>query len=165
MMDLAGTLKLPDINGESKLKNHEDEIDFYGFSWQMLQRSSASLGSGLTSARAEVWPIRIDKWYDASSPYLALLAMNGKTMDEAVMTLRKDSGDEAIDYLQITMTNVIVSSYEVGETVAGEGRLERVPERIGLSFEKVKVLYTMQVSEDGSGGDEHEVEYSIVEGA
>ena len=164
MMDLAGTLKLPDINGESKLKNHEDEIDFFGCSWQMLQRSSASLGSGLTSARAEVWPIRIEKWYDAASPYLALLAMNGKTMDEAVLTLRKDSGDDAIDYLIITMTNVIISSYEIGEAVAGENKLERVPERIGLSFEKVKVLYTMQNS-DGTAGDEHEIEYSIVEGA
>lgn len=162
---LTAYLKLPDISGESKRADHTDEIDIHRVHWNIAQGSHAGLGSGLTSARAEVWPIFLDKWYDAASPYLALVAMQGKTMDEAVLMVRKDSGDAHLDYLQITMTNVVVSSYEMlNEYNAEEEPVLMIPERIGLSFEKVKVLYTIQ-AEDGTAGDEHEIEYSIVEGA
>ena len=163
---LTAYLKLPDIEGESKLSDHEGEIDIHRVHWRIAQGSSASLGSGLTSARAEVWPIYLDKWCDASSPYLALVAMQGKTMEEGVLMFRKDSGDAYIDYLQITMTNLIISSYEMlNEYTFPEEPLLRIPERVGISFEKVKVLYTVQASEDGMAGDEHEVEYDIVAGA
>jgi type VI secretion system secreted protein Hcp len=159
-MPLAAFLKLPDIDGESKSAEHEDEIDLYDIAWQVTQEPETQIGSGRARARAVISPLYVYKWYDAASPYIALAAMQGKTIDEAVITLRKDSGDAHLDYLRITLTNALVSHYEI----LGEFEESHTPnERVGLAFERIKVLYIVQ-AEDHSEGDEHEIEYDLASG-
>ncbi len=88
--------------------------------------------------------------------------MQGKSFDEVVLTIRKDSGDAHLDYLHITMTNVIISQYEIlgdGERMQGQ----TIMEDVGLSFENMKIKYTVQ-ADDHSAGDEHEIEYDIAAG-
>jgi type VI secretion system secreted protein Hcp len=133
--------------------------------WKIAQRNSSALGSGRSSARAEISPIFVDKWTDAASPYLALACMQAKSFEEVVLLFRKDSGDAHLDYLKITMTNVIISSFEMlNEYKEEEEPILMIPERIGLSCEKINIVYTVQ-ADDHSAGDEHEVEYDITKGA
>lgn len=157
-MPMTGYLKMPDIDGESRRADHEDEIDIIDIQWGMSQASSMQIGSGRTSSRAMVEPISMSKMYDASSPYLALACMQGKAFDEVEISFRKDSGDAHLDYLKITLTNVVISSYNMSS--GGE----EIMDNFSLSFEKVKVLYTMQ-ADDHSSGDEHEIEYDVSAGA
>lgn len=159
-MPMTGYMKIPDIAGESRRADHEDEIDITSIDWNMAQPSTMQIGSGRTSSRATVSPVGITKFYDASSPYLALACMQGKAFDEVVISFRKDSGDAHLDYLTITLTNVVISSYSMNGSAMGE----EISDAISLSFEKVKVLYTMQ-ADDHSSGDEHEIEYDVSAGA
>ena len=61
------------------------------------------------------------------------------------------------------MTNCIISSYEMQNDGEDED-MQMIGEKVSIAFEKVKILYTVQ-AEDGSAGDEHEIEYDVVAGA
>lgn len=159
-MSLTGYLKLPDIDGESLRVDHEDEIDVHSVEWEIKQGAGAQTGRGRSQSRAEIGAITVQKYYDASSAYLALAIMQGRSLDECVLTVRKDSGETHLDYLVITMTNAVISSYEILPTPEDSLLME---ERVSITFEKVKVLYTIQ-ADDHSAGDEHEIEYDIAAG-
>ena len=159
-MAITGTIKMPDIEGESVRDGHEDEIDILSCDWSMAQAASMQSGTGLTSGRATVNPIGISKYYDAASPYIALACMQGKAFDEVVISFRQDSGEAHLDYLIITLTNVVISSY----SVSGGAGADEFVDSLSLSFETVKEKYTVQ-AEDHSAGAEHEIEYNVATGA
>jgi len=160
-MALSGYLKIDDIQGESQRADHEDEIDVYGVHWK-VERATSSARSGRARSRARVDSLTCYKETDASSPYLALACLQGKSFDEMVLTVRKDSGDAHLDYLIITMENVMVSGFEMlndGTNVDDEA----LAEQVALTFEKLTYKYTVQ-ADDHSAGDEHEVEFDIAAG-
>ena len=161
-MALTGYLKIDDIQGESKRAEHEDEIDVHGVHWQIAQSSSSARGSGRTQSRAQVSSLTCYKELDASSTYLALACMQGKSIPEATFMLRKDSGEAHLDYLKITMTNCVVSGYEMINDGADEDN-QVVREMVAFSFESVSMIYTVQ-ADDHSAGDEHEIEFDVVAG-
>ena len=160
-MPLTAYMKIPDIAGESQRAEHEDEIDIHDMMWVIEQASVAQVGRGRSQARAQVEALTCKKYYDCSSPYLALACMQAKSFDEIVLSVRKDSGEAHLDYLVITMTNVIITSYHVLGVGDGEGQM--IEEKFGLAFEEVNIKYTIQ-ADDHSAGDEHEVEFDIAAG-
>jgi type VI secretion system secreted protein Hcp len=87
--------------------------------------------------------------------------MQDKSFDEIVIYVRKDSGEANLDYLEITLTNTIISKYEVLGVGANDGQV--MEESVGLAFEEVKIKYTVQ-ADDHSAGDEHEIEYDLAAG-
>lgn len=160
-MAFTGFLKIPDIYGESTNADHEDEIDVFGVTWGVEGSQNASIARGRRRRRAEVEDITFDKVVDKSSPYLFKAAASGKSFDEIVFSVRKDSGDEHLDYLVITLTNAILTDYAMYHEKEEEG--DQICEIIAVSAETVKILYTVQ-ADDHSAGDEHEIEYDIVAG-
>lgn len=162
-MAFTGYLKIPDIAGESKRAEHEDEIDVFGVKWSIEQKSSAAVGSGRTRGRATVHDFEVFKWYDAASPYLALSCMQGKSFDEIVFMARKDSGDVHLDYLTVTLTNCVVTGYDMAHDSNEEDDIQMIRENVKFSCEKIAVKYIVQ-ADDHSAGDEHEIEYDIVAG-
>ncbi len=162
-MPLTGFLKIPDIAGESTTANHENEIDFHGLEWGVLRKGSrASTGRGRSKGRAVVSPLEIHKFYDSASPYIALAAMQGKTFDKIVVSVRKNSGGGHLDYLKITMTNCTLKSYGMFND-GQDDPLTLINERVGIKFETINILYTEQ-ADDHSAGDEHEIEYDVTAG-
>jgi type VI secretion system secreted protein Hcp len=155
-MNLTAFLKIEDIPGESQAVEHEDEIDVHGLQWGVERSAPAQIGRGRARSRADVSPVRVQKFMDASSVYLAEACARSKSFDEAVIAVRKDSGEAHLDYLVITMENVVITEYEVfsGEADNPDPRLA---EEVTIDFEKVTLKYIQQ-AEDGSAGDEHEVE-------
>lgn len=162
-MAFTGYMKIDDIKGESKRADHEDEIDVFGVRWGASQTSSASTGSGRTRGRAVVQDVTLHKYYDAASPYLALACLQGKSFPEIVIAVRKDSGEAHLDYLIITLTNVIISGYSMDGSGPKDSDDDMIVETVGLSCEKIGVKYTVQ-ADDHSAGDEHEIEYDLVAG-
>lgn len=158
-MPITGFLKIPDIPGESRRVDHEDEIDVFDIVWGLERSSSATVGRGRARSRTEARPLVVQKFYDRASPYLALAVRQGKSFDEMVLSVRKDSGEAHLDYLIITMENVTISRYEfhTGDDGAVAGMISEVCE---LEFEKVTIKYTVQ-ADDHSSGDEHEVRMDL----
>jgi len=158
-MALTGFLKFPDIDGESAAQDHVDEIDVFGVGWKIVQQGT-TLGGGRAASRAEVGRLELQKFYDASSPYLASACASGKAFDEVTVSFRKDSGEAQLDYLVIRLSNVTISEYQM-DNDGLDTQERKISEFIALSFEKVKVIYTVQ-ADDHSAGDEHEVEFPTV---
>lgn len=158
---LTGYVLIPDIAGESKRSDHEEEIDFESISWGMAQAAMMQTGSGLTKSRANVTEVQLSKVFDASSVYIALACMQGKAFDEIVIKVRKDSGDEHIDYLTITLTNCTLASYSMN----GSKGSEVIYDNFSIAFEKVEMLYIQQADEDHSEEAEHEIAYDIAAAA
>lgn len=160
-MAFTGYLKIDGIDGESRRADHEGEIDIFGASFSAAQSSSSATGSGRTRGRATLSDFGFQKYYDAASPYLALACMQGKSFPEIVFMARKDSGEAHLDYLTVTLTNCIVSSYSLSVNAPEGSHDESIIESVAVSFEKIAVKYVVQ-ADDHSKGDEHEIEYDVV---
>jgi type VI secretion system secreted protein Hcp len=152
-MNLTGYLKIPDIDGESKAAEHEDEIDIFDIQWEIERETATLMGRGRLRGRVEAGPVLVRKWYDASSPYLAQAVANGRAFDEIVIQLRKDSGDAHLDYLTLTLEDCRITGYRMG----GAEGVAVIEEEVEIVYDKITVKYIVQ-AEDHSAGDEHEVE-------
>jgi type VI secretion system secreted protein Hcp len=160
-MAFTGYLKIEGIDGESKRADHEGEIDCFGVEFEATQMSSSSVGSGRTRGRATLSDFTFHKWFDAASPYLALACAKGKSFEEIVFTVRKDSGDAHLDYLIITLTNCIISGYRMVQNAPEAASSELIADKVTVSYEQLKIKYVVQ-ADDHSKGDEHEIEYDLV---
>jgi type VI secretion system secreted protein Hcp len=137
-------IKLGDIKGESKDKSHKDEIDVLSWSWGLSQSGTMHMGGGGGAGKANFQDISMVKYIDKASPNLMYAVSSGKHYPEALLTVRK-AGENAIEYLKITMQKVLISSISTG----GSGGEDRLTENVTLNFAAVKVEYSPQ-KEDGS---------------
>jgi len=152
-------MKVKGIEGESKDKAHKNEIDILAWSWGLSNSGSAHMGGGLGAGKANFQDLSFTKYIDKSTPDLQLACATGKHIDECVLTVRK-AGDQPLEYLIITMTDVLVTSVSTG----GSGGEDRLTENCTFNFAKVKVQYAEQ-KKDGSAGDKPEYTYNIAENA
>lgn len=139
-------MKVAGIEGESKDSAHKSEIDVLSWSWGMAQSGSGHVGGGGGTGKVSVNDLSFTKYVDKSSPDLMLSCCNGKHFADAKLTIRK-AGENPLEYLIITMQDVIVSSVQTG----GSGGDDRITENVSLNFAKVKVDYTEQSSTGGAG--------------
>jgi len=140
-------LKLDGINGESQDSAHKDEIDVSQWNWQILQESNMHSGSGGGSGKATVKDLSFTHSVDRSSPNLMKYCLIGKHIPTAVLTVRK-AGGTPLEYLKITMTDVVITNIQP----LGSASAEVITENVSLSFAKVKQEYTVQNQQGGSGG-------------
>ena len=80
---------------------------------------------------------------------------NGKHYPEALLTVRK-AGEKPLEYIKITMKEVMVSAVTTG----GHGSEERITENVTLNFAKFKLEYSPQKA-DGSGDAAIEIAWDI----
>ncbi|MGZ5000373.1 MAG: Hcp family type VI secretion system effector [Methylomonas sp.] len=138
-------IKIDAIKGESRDDKHPNEIDVLAWSWGVSNSGSAHVGGGAGAGKAHVQDLSFTKYIDKSSTDLLLSACNGKHHDTATLVVRK-AGEKPVEYLKITMSEVLVTSLSTG----GSGGEDRLTENVTLNFAKVKVEYTPQ-KVDGSG--------------
>ncbi|MFT3858197.1 MAG: type VI secretion system tube protein Hcp [Aquabacterium sp.] len=139
-------IKIGDIKGESKDGSHGDEIDVLAWSWGLSQSGTAHTGTGSGAGKVNVQDLSLTKWVDSSSTALMMASCKGTHIKEAKLTVRK-AGDKPLEYIKITLTDVIVSSVQTG----GSGGEDRLTENVVLNFGKFKVEYTIQAKEGGAG--------------
>ena len=140
-------MKLTGISGESRDASHKDEIEVIRWDWCIAQQSSMHSGSGGGAGKATVNDLSFDHYMDRSSPNLLKYCLTGKHIAEAKLTVRK-AGGNPLEYLTITMTDVIVSKVQP----SGQSSDEVIHEQVGLAFSKVKQEYAVQNAQGGSAG-------------
>src|SRR5262245_26545327 len=150
-------LKIGSLKGESKDKTHKDEFDVLAWSWGMSNSGSAQQGGGQGAGKVNVQDFSFTKYIDKGTPDLMLAACNGKHIDKAVLTVRK-AGENPLEYLLITMENLIVTSVSTG----GSGGEDRLTENVTLNFAKVKVAYKEQ-TDKGGVGDKPEMGWDVTQ--
>jgi len=139
-------IKIADIKGESGDSKQKEAIDVLSWSWGLSQSGSAHMGGGAGAGKVNVQDLSLTKYIDKSSPDLMLFCCNGKHLKDAKLTIRK-AGENPLEYLVITLEDVIISSISTG----GSGGDDRLTENVTLNFGKVKVDYTEQDSKGGAG--------------
>jgi type VI secretion system secreted protein Hcp len=150
-------IKIGDLKGEARDKVHKEEIDVLAWSWGMSNSGSAHTGGGAGAGKVNVQDLSFTKYIDKSTPDLMLACCNGKHFDSATLTVRK-AGEKPLEYLIITMDEVMVTAVSTG----GSGGEDRLTENVTLNFAKVKVGYKEQKA-DGSEGAKPSMTWDIAQ--
>ncbi len=148
-------LKLDDVKGESKDSKHKEEIDVLAWSWGASQSGSTHMGGGGGSGKVNVNDISITKYVDKASPNLLKFCCTGKHFKQAVLTVRK-AGDKPVEYIKVTMKEIIISSISTG----GSGGEDKLTENVTLNFADFKFESTPQ-KDDGTAGSAIEATWNI----
>lgn len=141
-------LKIADVVGESVIDGHEDEIDVVNWNWGLSQSGSMHVGGGGGAGKADIGDIMISKYVDKSTPDIIRACCNGTHFSEATLLVRK-AGKDPLDYMRITMTKVMVTSYSTDGAAGGDALMENV----SLNFAKMEIGYTPQ-TDNGTGDAE-----------
>src|SRR5919107_4929280 len=132
-------LKITDVKGESKDKTHKEEIEIESFSWGATQQGASSHGSGAGAGKVSMQDFHFVMRNNAASPTLFLFCANGKHLKEAKLTCRKAGGKQE-NFLVVTMSDVLISSYQTGGSGAGEVPMDQ----ISLNYSKIAIEYFAQ---------------------
>lgn len=131
-------LMLDGIAGESDDEKHPNwcEITAWDHSFtQPVNPMRASSGQTVEKCAHEL--LNVTKYIDCATPAILKAVWGGLQMNEGyIVCYRSDGNNVPVLYLQIIMTDVVISSYSIG---GGEGDLPQ--ENIGLSYSKVQYEY------------------------
>lgn len=127
-------IKMSDIDGEAKDKNHKDEIDVLAWSWGMTQSDSSHTGG---AGKVIVQDLSFTKYVDKATPKIYESIANGEHIAEVKLTVSDDRYSGKEPYLTYTLKNVLISSVSTG----GSGSEDRLTENVSLNFEHIKVTY------------------------
>ena len=140
-------LKIEGIEGESKDHKHKNEIDLESWSWGETNSGTGHTGGGGGGGKVQMQDFHFVMKMNKASPKLFLACANGEHLKKAVLTCRK-AGKDQQEYLVVTMSDNLVSSYQSG----GSSHGDIVPtDQISMNFSKIEFDYKMQ-NPDGSLG-------------
>jgi type VI secretion system secreted protein Hcp len=130
-------LEIDGIKGESQDNKHPGTIVVESFSFGESQTTHSSGGGG-GAGKVKFHDISVKKQVDSASPSLFQHCATGEHIKKAVLYVRKAGGSQT-EYLKITLTDVLVSSYNVGsQAPKGAGETESIT----LNFAKIQQTYT-----------------------
>lgn len=136
-------LKIDGIEGESQDRHHKGELEVVSWSWGESQTIITSGGGGSTAGKVAMRDLQATMNVSKAAPALFLACASGKHFANATLTCRKKDGH---DFLVITMSNVLVSTYEITGAAQGPPL-----DQLSLCYAKIKIEYREQQA-DGSLG-------------
>ncbi|MFK8256718.1 Hcp family type VI secretion system effector [Erwinia sp. AnSW2-5] len=140
-------IKFNSIEGESQDHLHKGEIDVIRWEWSVSQTANMHNGSGGGAGKSTVKDLFFDHHIDKSSPNLLQYCLNGKHISEVILTTRK-AGGSPLDYLVITLQEVLITSVEP----FGYDTMRSPRETVGLSFARFRIDYVLQNAQGNTAG-------------
>ncbi|HEY0197036.1 MAG TPA: type VI secretion system tube protein Hcp [Rhodanobacter sp.] len=170
-------LKLDGIQGETRDEDHIGEIDVSGWSFGVndddagesgesraisggrdnlpvfagAARKAEALGGAGFAGSVRVGDLCLSKYIDGASAPLLKASTTRQKIAKAILTCRKASGAEGLEYLQIQLQDVMVASWNVGTSGA-----DPVPvESLVLSYSRIEFVYQPQGRKGTAEGKKH----------
>lgn len=140
-------IKFDGIDGESVDAKHAKAIDVLAWSWGMSQSGTTHQSTGGGAGKVNVQDLSLTKYIDKSSTVLMTHCATGKHIPKAVLTVRK-AGDKPLEYLVITLKDLLISSVQTG----GSGGEDRLTENVTINFGAYEVAYQQQAKTGGAEG-------------
>ena len=132
-------LKIDGIEGESTDDKHKKEIDVQSWSWGETNGGTFSTGGGGGAGKVSMQDFHFVMRTNKATPKLMLACASGEHIKSAVLVCRK-AGKEQQEYLKITLSDILVSSYQTGGSAG-----DVVPmDQISLNFAKIEFEYKPQ---------------------
>lgn len=142
-------LKIEGIEGESGDHKHKNEIDLESWSWGATNSGTHHSGGGGGAGKVSMQDFHFVMRCNKASPKLLLANAGGDHIKSAILTCRK-AGKDQQEFLKITLTDVLVSSYQTG----GSGHGDIIPtDQISLNFAKIEYGYKEQKPDGTLGGE------------
>jgi len=137
-------LKLEGIEGESQDNKHAKEIQVESWHFGATQSGSAGYGTGAGAGKVSFQDFHFTTKANKASPKLMLMCANGKHIPTGVLVCRKAGGEQQ-EYLKITFSDLLVSSYQIGGSEADVVPLDQC----SLNYSKIEYSYQAQ-KKDGT---------------
>lgn len=148
MAQFDAFLKIDGVEGESEDSKHKNEIEVMSYSFGASNASSMAKGGGGGTGKAEVHDFMFTFTHGKASPKLFEFCLNGKHIPKAVLTNRKAGGDDPLEFLKLTLSDVFVTNY----VAAGSGGEVLPGDHATLSFTKIEHEYKPQTATGTGGG-------------
>ncbi len=148
-------LKIDGIDGESTDSKHKNSIDVQSWSWGETQVGAHASGGGGGAGKVSMQDFHFVMQVNKASPKLFLACATGEHIKKAELLCRK-AGKEQQEYLKITMSDLLVSSYQTG---GSSGDVIPV-DQISLNFAKIEWEYKEQ-KVDGTLGAAAKAGYDV----
>lgn len=130
-------LDIKTIEGDGQTTGFEKQIDCTSFSFGASNTADANTSDGLTRSASNVQQISLASRVGKQSLNLMKAAVISQHIDTAVLHFTKTAADnKVVEWMKITMTNAVVSSYSVSSTEDDMGY-----ESTTLAFESFKAEY------------------------
>jgi type VI secretion system secreted protein Hcp len=149
-------LILSDIRGESQDALHANWIDVDSWSMGATRTgTSATAVGGAVAGKASFQDFHFVMPMSIASPLILSACSSGRYIQEARLACRKDTGKN--DYLRMSFTDVLISSYQTGGSSSGGGSPR---DQISFSYGKISQEYLRLLS-DGSLGSSVRFDWDI----
>ena len=132
--------KFDGIDGEVSVVGFEGQMELESFSWGVSNPGSFSAGAA-GGGKVSVHDFSFVKLIDKASPVLMKTSCAGDRIPEVTMTLLRTVGEKPVKYMEIKMTDCLISSYSMGGTSSGD---ELPLESLSLNFTKIEFDYSCQ---------------------
>jgi type VI secretion system secreted protein Hcp len=140
-------LELEGIKGESLDNKKKGQIEIESCSFGCSQTGSFAVGSGGGAGKVNFQDCYFTARVSIADPLLLNACASGKHIPKAVVTFRKAGGDQE-EYAIFTLTDVLVSSYQLGGSSGGV-----LPtSSFSLNFSKIQVKVAPQEAKGNLGG-------------
>jgi type VI secretion system secreted protein Hcp len=141
MAEVEYFLRIDGIEGESQAK--VKEIDVLSWSWGAAQSGTMAYGGGGGAGKASIQDFSFSMKENKASPRLLQACITGEHIASATLVARK-AGGEPQTFLTVTLTDVLVSSFQTGGSWG-----DPIPvNQVSVNFSGITYEYLVQ---DGKG--------------
>jgi len=119
-------LKLDGVQGESTDSKHRGDFEISSFSFGADNGGAQAHGGGGGAGKVSFSSFTITKPLDKFSPLLQKAALGGQHYKEADIFFARKAGGTQQDYLEIKLTDVLISSYQTGGSGGGGIQTDKI---------------------------------------
>ncbi len=112
-------LEIDGVKGDSADSKFKSAIEIDSFSWGATNGGSSGSGGGGGTGKVSIQDLHFAAKVSTASPNLFLFCANGKHLPKAVLTGRKQGGDQKVFY-RLTLEDLVISGYQVGGHDGGD---------------------------------------------
>jgi type VI secretion system secreted protein Hcp len=141
-------LQLDGIEGESLDFAHKGEIEIKNWEWHTHNHVRWDVNQGGQSTKVEVKEIELKKICDKASVTLNQCCVTGKHIKSGKITCRKNDGEQKVEYLVVTLKDIMVSRVDW----SGDGESQALDETVALSFAEFHLDYKVQNDTGNASG-------------
>lgn len=141
-------LKFDGIEGESEDSKHKKEVEVLSWSWGASNSGSMGHGTGGGTGKVIMQDVHFTFRHCCASPKLLEFCCTGKHIPKATLVCRKAGGEEPLEYLKLTLSDLVVSSYQAG---GSQGDVLPI-DQCSLNFTKIEHEYKPQTATGTGSG-------------
>jgi type VI secretion system secreted protein Hcp len=139
------------IKGESSVDGYTDHMELQSLKFGGTQTGTFGTTGGGGGGKFTPHDLEITMWTNKATPKMIEACANGSHIKTATLVCRKAGGKAAVDYLKVTLSDVVISHHTTEFQPDPDSKNEHTIDTFKLNYSKIGVEYKEQ-KPDGSAG-------------